>query len=829
MSEPVQIETIQNVAAPAYLHQRLETFQIGKGGRVSYLLKDKVLSKNFELEAWQFFVLEVLPGCQTFGRLAAAFQDRFGRAIGRQELEDFYAQVADAKLFNDDAAKHPLLAPFCLPAYDVEDRMAKARSLSGRVTAGVAAWESSSSQVASLDPESGGKFEEAKDLPAGVKEAIGLDPDATRPIWRLFDPRPLLKRIAPVLASFRYTVYVFPLLMLVALLVVIYQAQPLLQEIARLYKTPALIVDVLISILGINVLVTLICACIAYAYRCTVGGIGISLFFGFIPGFVPYIGNAAQMSRRERCWLHAAPLVTLCTLLGIGVLVWCVFAGSKAGLSSFGLALLLVCTAEIVIAAGNPLVKGSAYHLLAAILDQPKLRAKASSTLFNGLLRRSYQKADSEILQAYALAVGVYLYVVICLALIVAGNGLTNVQVSGSEVIFIGALGIYLFTAAYLRLKKVNETYERSLQFARWKDQTPAIESEAAAAASGRSPPTGFGTFAMRAVPLMILIILLLPYPYEPGGNVTFYPVLKVELAPDVEGIVSDVYFDGGEFVKKGTPIARIKDDDNYAKLQQLNAEVEEQESVVRNLKTLPKPEAVKLAEADLQIAITEEQFSKEKEPRIFKLYKQGAVSFDEYDSIKKQHDVDVDNVAQKKAQLELVKVGPTADEIAAAESKLTAFKSERDDYQDKVNRSVLYMPFDGRIMTMHLKDKTNLYLERGKFFAAVEDPSKMTVEIDVPEQDIGYVAVGQKVRAREQAYNTEIFDGEVTTIDPSVTTQVAGNIVKVIAVINNPDGKLKAGMSGYAKTSGRTMPVWKAFTLALLTFFNIDVWSWIP
>ena len=42
-------------------------------------------------------------------------------------------------------------------------------------------------------------------------------------------------------------------------------------------------------------------------------------------------------------------------------------------------------------------------------------------------------------------------------------------------------------------------------------------------------------------------------------------------------------------------------------------------------------------------------------------------------------------------------------------------------------------------------------------------------------------------------------------------------------------EGELKTGMTGYAKIATATMPVWKAFSLTLLRFLNIQVWSWIP
>jgi putative peptide zinc metalloprotease protein len=327
----------------------------------------------------------------------------------------------------------------------------------------------------------------------------------------------------------------------------------------------------------------------------------------------------------------------------------------------------------------------------------------------------------------------------------------------------------------------------------------------------------------------MLLLALFLPYQYQPGGNFVVYPLQKSEITPDVKGIVTKVHFDGGESLTKGTPIAEIKDDDNLAKLQEFAAKVREQEAVVHNLKTLPKPEAVKLAEAELETAITQEEYSREKVPRLKGLYEQHAVSFDEYDLVRKQHDVDIDQVTEKRANLELVKTGPTPDEIAAAEARLKSLEAQRDGYQDKVNRSVLYMPFDGHILTLHLQDRIGSYLEKGAFFAAVENTSKVTVEIDVPEDQIWPVSVGQEVYARPQAYNDEDFEGKVTTIDHNVTVQPTGNIVKVIATVDNEGGQLKTGMTGYAKVEGPTMPVWEAFSVEMRRFFNIDVWSWVP
>jgi putative peptide zinc metalloprotease protein len=139
-------------------------------------------------------------------------------------------------------------------------------------------------------------------------------------------------------------------------------------------------------------------------------------------------------------------------------------------------------------------------------------------------------------------------------------------------------------------------------------------------------------------------------------------------------------------------------------------------------------------------------------------------------------------------------------------------------------------MPFDGNILTLHLKDKINTFLEKGAPLAVLEDTGYVTIEIGVSEADIRYVKMGAPVRARAVSFfDDREFQGKVTLIDRNVTTQSTGNVIKVIATIDNREGLLKTGMAGRAKIAGEDMPVWKAFSLGIVRFFEIQVWSWLP
>ena len=118
----------KKVALPAYLPRRLQAFRIVQGDTTSYLLRDKLADKTHDLEPWQFFVLEVLPGCETIGKLLSVFEDRFGRQLTEAEVMKFFGWLADNKLLDEESAAHPLLKPFTKQSYALEHGLVKPKS-----------------------------------------------------------------------------------------------------------------------------------------------------------------------------------------------------------------------------------------------------------------------------------------------------------------------------------------------------------------------------------------------------------------------------------------------------------------------------------------------------------------------------------------------------------------------------------------------------------------------------------------------------------------------------------------------------------------------------
>ncbi len=817
----------KKVALPAYLPRRLQAFRIVAGDTTTYLLRDKLTDKTHDLEPWQFFVLEVLAGCETVDKLLSVFEDRFGRQLTEAEVLKFFGWLADRRLLDEESAAHPLLKPFTKQSYALHLGLAKPRTFEELA----ALMSQSTTPVAVSAPGSVDKKEElvdeAETLAAGVNEVENLDPRNAGKAWKLFEIRPMLKALLPFVSPLKWVVYLLPFLGLSALILGIRYAPLAYADLATLHQMTTLLEHAITSLLMINILAVLTQAFIAQAFRASVGPLSIGLRFGFFPRFTVRIRNTDQLSRRERIWLHAGPLLMRVFLFSAGVLVWYNTRDTFDILSRFGLAIAFLCGVNILLEGGNPLVKGNGYHLLAAFMDEPHLRGKAYKAFMTKLRGGTAPEADSNVLVTYALANILYAFLLVAVIVMIVTKFVAQLQIGAATIIVALVLAGYLVMRTAQRFGKISTAYERSVQFDRWRKR--ALPAEGGEVKQVEAQTSRTTIYVRTATAISLLLLLFLPYPYEAGGNFDIYPSDRQVLTSDVSGLVEEVNFVGSESVKKGTVIARINATDLNSQINVLTARIAEQEAVIKDLKAKPKKEEVMVAERALDVARKREQFSRERVPRMERLYKDRAISFEEYDAARRDAEVDADEVAKRAADLALVKTGTTPEKIAAEMAKLDSLIEERTTLSGRVDRTTLRMPFDGNILTLHLNERLNSVLDKGQPFATVEDTRSVTAEIQVPESEVAYVAIGAPIRAKPTAFFDREFAGKVQTLDRNVTPKSFGNVVKVIAVIDNPKGELKTGMTGYAKIGGTLMPVWKAFSLALLRFFNIQVWSWIP
>ncbi len=798
----------QKVALPAFLKKRLHAFRIGQGAEQSYLIKDPQEDQVHQLETWQFFLLEVLPGCEDMPKLKGVFEDRFGHAITDEQIEELFTLIADKSLFGITALSNPILKAF---------QKKRAAEGKGRAAPGAKAEAAAAAAVEE-------KATVKEPLPPGIEDVIGLDTSIKQAGLKLFNPKRLIKLTSPIVKPISYLMYAIPLMLIAALFLLGRYFTVMEEDITLLLSGVSIIEHALFSMLTVNLSVTFLIMYVAHSFRASVNGLGIVFYLGFFPRFCPFIGNLDQLSRRERMWLHAAPLIFRLGLFSTAILMWFNTRDMGGVIAPFSLVVAVASALSFLITV-NPLVKSSGYHLVATILDEPQLRKKAYGALMNKLKGDTYKEANGRLLAAYALASTVFMIVLFGLILLLLGKFL-KIHLGGAGVIltfFVAAIFAYRMFVSFAR---INQSYDRASQFKKWRDRT-LVSKETESQGSEAAPKKG--SYVRRALLIMLLGCLFLPYAYEPGGSFVLLPNQQQEITSDLSGLVDWVKYDGGEELKKGEAIAALWQGDYSAKVKVYEALMKEQQAVIDELKSRPRKEDVLLAERALETEETRTQFSLSKLSRLEKLYKSRTVSYEELDDARREYRIDLAQVAESKADLEVTKLGATLDQIAAAQAKLEGYEEEYKYYNEKVKLSTLHMPFDGRLVSMHLRQKVGSYLAPGEPFAIAENTSKVLAEIEIPEADIPYVKKGASVRGGPQAYHSPDFIGTVLSIDSNVTEERYGRVVKVITILENSDQRLKTGMTGYAKIESETLPVWEVLSMAIIRFVEVEVWSWLP
>ena len=225
----------------------------------------------------------------------------------------------------------------------------------------------------------------------------------------------------------------------------------------------------------------------------------------------------------------------------------------------------------------------------------------------------------------------------------------------------------------------------------------------------------------------------------------TMESVTSVDVGTQVTGIISNLYVDFNDEVKKGQLIAEIDKTVLQSELQSADAT---------------------LASAKATYDYTRRNFERDKALHAEKL-------ISDYDYQTSQKDYEVAKMAYEKSQ---------ADRVRAAKN---------------LTYAEITAPIDGIVVSREVEEgQTVVSSMNVASLYVIADLDHMQVVGAVDEADIGQVKVGQHVSFTVDAYPEDTFTGTVTQVRISPTT--TNNVVtyEVIVSTNNPDNKIIPGMT---------------------------------
>lgn len=222
--------------------------------------------------------------------------------------------------------------------------------------------------------------------------------------------------------------------------------------------------------------------------------------------------------------------------------------------------------------------------------------------------------------------------------------------------------------------------------------------------------------------------------------------VTTVEVGTQVSGIISEIFVDFNDAVRRGQVIARLDTTLLVIAVRDSEANLERNEAQLR-------------------------QAQREYE-RIEGLYQKEIVAENEFNSA--QYDLEVARASVKSAQVALEKA------------------------QQNLAYATVYAPISGTVIERNVDVGQTVAssLSTPQLFLIADDLAKMQILASVDESDIGRIEEGQVGRFTVQAYPDDTFEGMVRQV--RLQSSMEENVVNytVVVDVDNPDGTLLPGMT---------------------------------
>ena len=243
-------------------------------------------------------------------------------------------------------------------------------------------------------------------------------------------------------------------------------------------------------------------------------------------------------------------------------------------------------------------------------------------------------------------------------------------------------------------------------------------------------------------------------------------PETEVKISPEVAGEIIELPVEDGKAVKKDDLLVRIKPD-SYKAL------VEQQEAAISAAKATNLQQKATMLKCEHDFKRAEDLFSKK------------LISEQEYNAAEAAYDVAKNTHESSLHEIERAEAGSSQ-------------------ARDQLSKTTIYSPIDGTVTVLNSKQGERL-VATGQFAGTevmrVADLSHMEARVDVNENDVVNVKVGDKAEVKIDAYGDRRFHGNVYQIANTGKTTGAGTQEEVTNFevkirINDTDVTLKPALS---------------------------------
>jgi multidrug efflux pump subunit AcrA (membrane-fusion protein) len=263
----------------------------------------------------------------------------------------------------------------------------------------------------------------------------------------------------------------------------------------------------------------------------------------------------------------------------------------------------------------------------------------------------------------------------------------------------------------------------------------------------------------------------------------------QTDVAPSISGKVVAIGVELGSYVKRGQMIVRLDDNDSRIRLDQTLAQLQQAQAAVRQaeakigLRSGQNFDPTRVADvgsARVALELAEKQLR-----RFERLIETGDVSRSSYDQQKAQRDQ-----LQQQYEVALTKAQQDYAAVIAARAGVANAQTQVAQARRNLSYALVFSPINGYVSERPAD--LGEYVSPATKVATVVSTNPLRVRIDIPEQALSAIQMGQSISVNVSAYPDRNFSGRVHHVAPSVTPN--SRTMTVEAVVENSDGLLKPG-----------------------------------
>ncbi len=261
------------------------------------------------------------------------------------------------------------------------------------------------------------------------------------------------------------------------------------------------------------------------------------------------------------------------------------------------------------------------------------------------------------------------------------------------------------------------------------------------------------------------------------------YPEVEVKISPDISGEVTELNVEEGDSVKKGKVLARIYADIYSLQRDEAASRVNQSSATVDNSKA---------ALESLKAALDQAHQTYDRNKKLFDDKVISKSELEQYEttlrSAQANYNAAQQNIKGLQAGVQSTKVG-----LSRANKDL--------------GRTTLTAPMDGVISSLKVKKGERVAgnsFNIGTEMMTVADMSILEVRVDVGENDIVKINIGDSADVEVDAYNNRKFKGLVTKIASSTKSSSA---LTSTNDVTNYEVRIRLDKESYKDLAGKTFP----------------------